>query len=169
MDRQRWGAAHPYSSGKVERKSVGFRIERLGENETFVKVEAITSGLRPGSWICRRWAAPPVPDVSTEQLAALSKALEAVVHVSERMSTSLKMTRINSKTGRINSSRQWCPTPEGPAISPDAQARSPPTPAPPTRAGGAGRLTNSISTAPEKLSPANTVKGTRYVPVVSNM
>ena len=37
------------------------------------------------------------------------------------------------------------------------------------RAGGAGRLTNSISTAPEKLSAANTVKGTRYVPVVSNM
>ena len=39
----------------------------------------------------------------------------------------------------------------------------------PARAGGAGRLTNSISTAPEKLSAANTVKGTRYVPVVSNM
>ena len=47
--------------------------------------------------------------------------------------------------------------------------RPPPYPRAPTRAGGAGRLTNSISTAPEKLSPANTVKGTRYVPVVSNM
>ena len=56
-----------------------------------------------------------------------------------------------------------------PRPSPESLCSALPYPRAPTRAGGAGRLTNSISTAPEKLSAANTVKGTRYVPVVSNM
>ena len=68
---------------KGEIRMLRFRIESLGENDAFVEVEATTNGLRLGVGYADAGRRALVTDVSPEQLAALSKALEAVVLVSD--------------------------------------------------------------------------------------
>ena len=60
-----------------------FRIDELGENDAFVEVEATPNGLRLGVGYTDSERRALVTDVTPDQLAALAKALEAVVLVSE--------------------------------------------------------------------------------------